>query len=43
LLAEQKANGCWQGQGGESSPVYSTAMAILSLSVRHHFMPIYQR
>ena len=43
LLAEQKEKGQWQGPGGESSPVYATAMAILSLSVRHHFMPIYQR
>ena len=43
LLHEQKENGRWQGQGGETSPVYATAMAILSLSVRHHFMPIYQR
>jgi hypothetical protein len=43
LLAEQKENGQWQGQGTEASPIYSTAMAILSLSVRHHFMPIYQR
>ena len=43
LLAEQKEKGQWQGPGNESSPVYATAMAILSLSVRHHFMPIYQR
>jgi len=43
LLAEQKENGRWLGQGVEASPVYGTAMAILSLSVRHHFMPIYQR
>jgi len=43
LLAEQKENGRWQGQGVEAVPVYSTAMAVLSLSVRHHFMPIYQR
>ena len=43
LLAEQKENGRWQGQGVEAVPVYSTAMAVLSLSVRHHFIPIYQR
>ena len=43
LLAEQKENGRWQGQGQEAAPVYNTAMAVLSLSVRHHFMPIYQR
>jgi len=43
LLAVQKPDGTWQGGGTEASPVYSTALAILSLSVRHHFMPIYQR
>ena len=43
LLAEQKENGRWQNQEANASPVYGTAMAILSLSVRHHFMPIYQR
>ncbi|MCG3148995.1 MAG: hypothetical protein PCFJNLEI_02447 [Verrucomicrobiae bacterium] len=43
LLAAQKENGTWTGGGTEASPVYCTALAILSLSVRHHFMPIYQR
>ena len=43
LLAEQKEDGRWQGASENGSPVYGTAMAILSLSVRHHFMPIYQR
>ena len=43
MLAEQKENGTWAGRGVEASEVYSTALAILSLSVRHHFMPIYQR
>lgn len=44
LLGMQKPDGSWRGQGqeGESS-IYSTSLAILSLSVRHHFMPIYQR
>ena len=34
---------------GQASPVvwdgrvYATSMSILSLSVRHHFLPIYQR
>ena len=43
LLAEQQADGRWQGASESASPVYSTAMAIMSLSVRYHFMPIYQR
>lgn len=43
VLAEQKPDGRWQGGGAEASPVYATSMAVLSLSVRHHFMPIYQR
>ncbi len=44
LLAEQKGEGFWQGRGEEgSSKTYSTALALLSLSVNHHFMPIYQR
>ena len=43
LLADQKENGRWESQDATSSPVYGTALAILSLSVRHHFMPIYQR
>jgi len=44
LLAEQKEDGSWQGRDQEGmSRVYSTALAIMSLSVRHHYMPIYQR
>jgi hypothetical protein len=44
LLAEQKEDGSWIGQGEEAnSRVYCTSLAMMSLSVRHHFMPIYQR
>lgn len=43
LLAEQKPDGSWQGVGTETSKIYATAMALMSLSVRHHFLPIYQR
>ena len=44
MLAEQKDDGAWVGRDQETvSKVYSTALAILSLSVRYHFMPIYQR
>jgi hypothetical protein len=46
LLNNQKADGGWQGksrdalQGGEN---YSTAMAILALTVDYRYLPIYQR
>lgn len=46
LLAQhQTPDGSWQGvDGSEGSQgrVYCTAMALLSLSVRHHYLPIYQ-
>jgi hypothetical protein len=46
LLAKQQADGSWKSSGGEeqnAGKVYCTAMAILSLSVKHHYLPIYQR
>jgi len=44
LLAEQQEDGSWIGKGEEgNSRVYCTSLALMSLSVRHHFMPIYQR
>ncbi len=46
LLEKQQANGSWLAQGGEESghgTVYSTSLAILSLSVKYHYLPIYQR
>ncbi|NBV21047.1 MAG: hypothetical protein EBS05_03500 [Proteobacteria bacterium] len=46
LLAEhQMADGAWQGVDGSENGqgrVYCTAMALLSLSVRYHYLPIYQ-
>ena len=46
LLSIQRPDGSWpsadwtdQGAG----PVYCTAMSILSLSVKYHYLPIYQR
>jgi hypothetical protein len=45
MLNIQKANGAWDGtNGGEKSAgkIYCTALAILSLSVKYHFLPIYQ-
>ncbi len=46
LLPIQKENGRWEPSNGEENSaghVYATAMAILSLSVRYHYLPIYQR
>jgi hypothetical protein len=44
LLAQQQGDGSWQGHDQEAmSKVYSTALAVMSLSVNYHLMPIYQR
>ncbi len=45
LLPRQEADGGWKPEGEESgaSRVYATSLAILSLSVRYHYLPIYQR
>jgi hypothetical protein len=46
LLQRQQPDGSWVSPGGEESgagTVYTTSMAILSLSVRYHYLPIYQR
>jgi len=45
LLPRQKPDGSWQGEGDEhkAGPIYSTSLAILSLAVRHHYLPIYER
>lgn len=46
LLDKQQDNGSWIAQGGEESGpgnVYATSLAILSLSVKYHYLPIYQR
>lgn len=44
ILPLQEGDGSWKSMGGnESNRVYRTAMAILSLSVKYHFLPIYQR
>jgi len=39
LLEKPKENGSWNGRHG---PIYCTAMAMLSLSVKYHYLPIYQ-
>ena len=46
LLGNQADNGSWTAQNGSESgigAVYATSMAVLSLSVKHHFLPIYQK
>jgi hypothetical protein len=46
LLPKQGGDGSWQGQHGQerdAGKVYSTSLAILSLAVKYHFLPIYQR
>jgi len=46
LLEQQKPEGKWDPPGGEESgigSVYTTSMAVLSLSVKYHYLPIYQR
>ncbi|MCG8650167.1 MAG: terpene cyclase/mutase family protein, partial [Pirellulales bacterium] len=46
LLEGQSTNGSWLARNGEErneGTVYATSMSILSLSVRYHYLPIYQR
>ena len=45
LLPKQNPDGGWTPEGEEAggSRIYATSMAILSLSVDHHYLPIYQR
>jgi hypothetical protein len=44
LLKLQDPNGSWKMVSDlERNKVYCTAMALLSLSVKYHFLPIYQR
>ena len=46
LLPLQSREGWWEGLNGEERQggrVYATAMAVLSLAVKNHFLPIYQR
>ena len=46
LLDQQFEDGSWlaaHGQERSAGRSYSTAMAVLSLSVKYHYLPIYQR
>jgi len=46
LLPLQARDGSWEGFGSEErqgGKIYTTCMAVLSLAVKNHFLPIYQR
>jgi hypothetical protein len=46
LLPHQEADGSWKGRHGQEAhvgKVYSTSLAMLSLAVKYHYLPIYQR
>jgi hypothetical protein len=45
LTPSQRKDGSWLPQGEERNvgTVYATALSVLSLSVRYHYLPIYQR
>jgi hypothetical protein len=46
LLPLQARTGAWEGKHSEersAGEVYATSLAILSLSVKNHYLPIYQR
>ena len=46
LLPKQEQDGSWRAGNGRErghGKVYATSLSVLSLSVRHHYLPIYQR
>lgn len=46
LVSSQSPEGAWYPRNGNeksAGPIYATALALLSLSVHHHFLPIYQK
>ena len=46
LMPKQQKDGSWLASNRSErgvGKVYATSMAVLSLSVKHHFLPIYQR
>jgi len=42
-VPQQRADGSWSGAGNQGCDAYSTAMAVLSLTVPYRMLPIYQR
>jgi hypothetical protein len=46
LIKAQSPEGAWQPKNGNeksAGPIYATSLALLSISVYHHFLPIYQK
>ena len=46
LFPLQEGDGSWKGGQGEeqgAGKIYRTSMALLSLAVKYHYLPIYQR
>jgi hypothetical protein len=46
LLPNQDPDGAWRGRHGQerdAGRVYATSLAVLSLAVKYHYLPIYQR
>ena len=46
VIPLQRADGSWVGTTGkerEGGKIYATTLAVLSLAVKNHFLPIYQR
>jgi hypothetical protein len=43
LLSLQKEDGSWPEDGADAGQVYPTAMSVMALSVKYHYLPIYQR
>ena len=45
VLPGQARDGSWEGPGNEAGhgKIYATSLAVLALSVKNHFLPIYQR
>lgn len=46
LLDKQQGDGSWRSESGQEQgvgKVYATSLAVLSLSVKYHYLPIYQR
>ena len=45
LLPQQKSDGAWEGgfnKERSAGRIYSTSMAILCLSAKYHYLPIFQ-
>lgn len=43
LLPMQEEDGSFSGSGYEREPIYATSLALMALTVRYHYLPIYQR